>query len=112
MPLITSCQGSRRGLVWHVGSAAPPVDRGDSWSTIGSSEDAPRSGRAEDTGLTWLSRDVAEMRMLHCSPWPCWGLGHGEKDFREAFGLLGYVARRLFGSGVANLWRLAVAKGR
>ncbi|RWW70735.1 hypothetical protein BHE74_00021564, partial [Ensete ventricosum] len=66
--LIASCRGSGRGLVWYIGSAASPVDKGDSWSTIGLSEDTPRSGRAEDIGSTWLSRDVVEMRTLCCSP--------------------------------------------
>ncbi|RWW82956.1 hypothetical protein BHE74_00008547 [Ensete ventricosum] len=53
-PYVASCRGSGRGLVWHVDSAAPPVDRGDSWSATGPSEDTPRSGRAEDVGSTWL----------------------------------------------------------
>ncbi|RZS28208.1 hypothetical protein BHM03_00061777 [Ensete ventricosum] len=67
--LVASCRGSGRGLAWHVGSATPPVDGGgDSWSAIGPSEDTPRSGWAEDVGSTWLSRDVAEMWMLCCSP--------------------------------------------
>ncbi|RZR98942.1 hypothetical protein BHM03_00028396 [Ensete ventricosum] len=63
-PLVTSC----RGLVWHVGSATPPIDRGDIWLTTGPSEDIPRSGRAEDAGSTWLSHDMAEMRTLCSSP--------------------------------------------
>ncbi|RZS27986.1 hypothetical protein BHM03_00061535 [Ensete ventricosum] len=33
----------------------------------------------------------------------CWGLGRDEKDFREAFGLLGYVARRSFGLGLKTV---------
>ncbi|RRT51199.1 hypothetical protein B296_00040032 [Ensete ventricosum] len=69
-PLVVSCLGSGRGLVWHVGSVASPIDIGDSLSATGPSEDTPRSGRAEDAGSTWLSRDVAEMQTLYCSP--CW----------------------------------------
>ncbi|RZR78179.1 hypothetical protein BHM03_00003449 [Ensete ventricosum] len=84
--LVASCRGSG-GLVWHVGSTAPPVSRGDSWSVAGPSEDTPRS----------------EL---------CWGLDCGEKDCHEAFDLLGCVARKSFSSGVVNLWRLAAAEGR
>ncbi|RWV85391.1 hypothetical protein GW17_00052820, partial [Ensete ventricosum] len=66
-PLVAICQGSGR-LVWHVGSAALPVNRGDSWSVAGPSGDTSRSGRAEDAGSTWLSRDMAEMGTLCSSP--------------------------------------------
>ncbi|RWW63914.1 hypothetical protein BHE74_00028883 [Ensete ventricosum] len=45
-PLVASCQGSGR-LVWHVDSAAPPVNRGYSWSVAGPLGDTPRSGRVE-----------------------------------------------------------------
>ncbi|RRT74112.1 hypothetical protein B296_00001686 [Ensete ventricosum] len=82
-PLVASCQGSGR-LVWHVGSTAPPVNRGDSWSVAGPSGDTPRLGRAEDVGSTWLSRDMAEMGTRRGVPFLIntskfrllWRLGH------------------------------------
>ncbi|RZS23255.1 hypothetical protein BHM03_00056154 [Ensete ventricosum] len=86
----------------------------------------------------WLSCDVAEMGTLCSSPrwidhyWPHHSLPHHRNPFRcyfmgrtcksyvgvwiaakriatKLFDLLGGVARKLFGSGVMDMWRLAVA---